>query len=237
MSERLDPLPLRALLACRSASSADLARMALLSLGFAVIEAQARDEMLEHWATDGDSLALVVTDRSVTGGDIGVPVVQLTQAPAAPGSARVCVSEPEFSARLADEIRLLVRLNGMAHTDAAADDNGEAVDVIDQARLQQFTGGRDEVARELSSLFLASGSDYLVRLAGQLHDRAAWRETVHGLKGAAGNFGATRLARSAALAESCGPDRRLLEELRQEFARLERVLAPDFRRDSGAAPL
>lgn len=72
-------------------------------------------------------------------------------------------------------------------------------------RLLEFTGGDDQLERELSSLYLSTATLYLNELRDSLSDRGAWRSTAHALKGASANIGAVVLAQLAAEAEQAGP--------------------------------
>jgi HPt (histidine-containing phosphotransfer) domain-containing protein len=73
-------------------------------------------------------------------------------------------------------------------------------DAIDRAYLARFTLGNAALEREVLELFAAQAPIYLQHLR-EAHNRKAWKEATHTIKGSASAIGAWRLARFAEMAE------------------------------------
>jgi HPt (histidine-containing phosphotransfer) domain-containing protein len=89
--------------------------------------------------------------------------------------------------------------------------------LVDFHRFRSFTDGNPALEAELANLFIQTAGTYLDKLSTNQDERAAWRPTIHALKGAASNIGAVALAELASTAERMTPDARLLLELREAF--------------------
>ena len=97
--------------------------------------------------------------------------------------------------------------------------------IVDFGRLQSFTNGDPALEAELCGLFVETATRYLDELALHQADPRGWSRTVHGLKGAAGNFGAVAVAELAKRAEHQKPDAAMLAQLQGTFAETKATLA------------
>jgi CheY-like chemotaxis protein/HPt (histidine-containing phosphotransfer) domain-containing protein len=111
---------------------------------------------------------------------------------------------------------------------------------IELAQLSSFTGGDDQLERELGSLFLATAAVYLGEMRTALAARTDWSQPLHALKGASANIGAAELARLAADAEHVVPSPGRLAEIEgaleavRGFFRARIDAGPRSRRAAGA---
>ena len=96
--------------------------------------------------------------------------------------------------------------------------------IVDFGRLHSFTNGDPALEAELCGLFVETATQYLDELAEQQGDVQGWSRTVHGLKGAAGNFGAVAVAELAKLAEHQEPDAAMLAQLQATLAETKATL-------------
>ena len=80
-------------------------------------------------------------------------------------------------------------------------------------QLGSFTGGDDQLERELGSLYLATADLYLDEMRAALAGGADWSRPVHALKGASANMGAMEVARLTADVEHAPPSRHRLAEI------------------------
>jgi HPt (histidine-containing phosphotransfer) domain-containing protein len=92
-----------------------------------------------------------------------------------------------------------------------------AGDPVDRAYLARFTLGNAALENEVLQLFADQAPIYL-RALSEAHNRKAWREAAHTIKGSASAIGAWRLARFAEIAERVDVEAEaaLLEGLRDE---------------------
>ncbi len=90
-------------------------------------------------------------------------------------------------------------------TSGGARDGARALPAVDFSRLDELAeeAGSREIVRELSRIFVDDIARRLIALglAAQARDQRAYLSVIHAIKGAAGNFGAVRMARLAELSE------------------------------------
>ena len=96
--------------------------------------------------------------------------------------------------------------------------------IVDFGRLHSFTNGDPALEAELCGLFVETATRYLDELAVHQSSPRDWSRTVHGLKGAAGNFGAVAVAVLAKRAEHEAPDASMLAQLQATLAETKATL-------------
>jgi HPt (histidine-containing phosphotransfer) domain-containing protein len=78
---------------------------------------------------------------------------------------------------------------------------------VDLVHLSRYTSGDAALNAEVLQLFVGQAGELLGRLERAIgnQDSKVWRETTHGLKGAARGIGAFSMAEAAAMAEPVDP--------------------------------
>lgn len=107
---------------------------------------------------------------------------------------------------------------------------------VDLARLDDFTGGDDQIERELASLYLATAAQYLTAMRAALAAGGPWDRAAHSLKGASANLGAGTVAALAAEAEKAAPAPDLAARLDTALAQVRRFFDERAAGNGGVAP-
>lgn len=167
-----------------------------------------------------DGLSATRQLRKMEAGKSHVPIVAVT-ASTVSGMRRACLeagmddflAKPFSLGRLRKKVLewLLPRID--SEPPDVASSQPEVVEVrksgsdrsVDLSRLQELAreAGTPEIVEELSRIFLEDVSRRVVALglSAQARDQRAYLNVIHAIKGAAGNFGAVRMARAAEASE------------------------------------
>lgn len=108
---------------------------------------------------------------------------------------------------------------------------------VDLTRLDDFTGGDDQIERELASLYLATAAQYLAAMRAALAAGTPWDRAAHSLKGASANLGAETVAALAAEAEKAAPAPELAARLDAALAQVRCFFDERAAGNGGVAPV
>lgn len=97
--------------------------------------------------------------------------------------------------------------------------SGQSARAIDFGHLDAYTGGDQDLIREVLRLFKGQIS-MLIETLGSAEDPKTWRDTAHGIKGASRGIGAWQAADAAAEVEKAD-----FSDITQRYAALGRLSA------------
>jgi DNA-binding response OmpR family regulator len=121
------------------------------------------------------------------------------------------LQKPIAIGRLVATVRLLTSRDAVDRATGAP--MGLCAVPLDFDHLRGFTGGDEQLERELISLFLATATLYVAELQLALEQGRDWSASAHALKGASAGIGALELARLAEQVEHAPPSAQALRAL------------------------